>query len=223
MASSTTNPTESVSASSDRLSRLNPNGFMSANVPTTDSGSARLGISVAEALRRNRKITSTTSSSVMSRVVCTSPTECRIDTERSLSVSICTEPGNWGLSFSTMACTRSATRTVFVPGWRWIASTIARLPLNQLATRLSCTPSSTVPRSPSRTMAPASVLMMRLRNSRALSSWPSERRVSALSGPHRTPVGRLTLPDAMAPETWSMPTPRAASAWGSSWMRTAYF
>ena len=61
------------------------------------------------------------------------------------------------------------------------------------------------------------------RNSLAFSSWPSERMVRALSGPHSTPVGRLTLPEPIAPAAWSMPTPREASACGSSCTRTAYF
>ncbi len=42
------------------------------NVPTSEAGSARLGISVAEMFRRNRKITSTTSTTVMASVSLTS-------------------------------------------------------------------------------------------------------------------------------------------------------
>ena len=56
---------------------------MTANVPITDSGSARLGMIVAGRLRRNRKITSTTSTSVRPNVNLTSRTELRIDSERS--------------------------------------------------------------------------------------------------------------------------------------------
>ena len=56
---------------------------MTANVPTIDIGSARLGMIVAETLRRNRKITSTTSASVSSSVNFTSSTDSRIDSERS--------------------------------------------------------------------------------------------------------------------------------------------
>ena len=48
---------------------------MTGNVPTTESGSARLGISVAHALRRNRKITTTTSPSVSKSVRFTSLTD----------------------------------------------------------------------------------------------------------------------------------------------------
>ena len=83
MASSTTNPTESVSAIIDMLSRLNPSKYITANVPTIDIGSAMLGITVAEILRRNRKITRITRQTVSSSVNFTSFTESRIDFERS--------------------------------------------------------------------------------------------------------------------------------------------
>ena len=56
---------------------------MAPNVPTTDMGSARLGIIVAETLRRNRKITITTRAMVSTRVNLTSLTDSRIDSERS--------------------------------------------------------------------------------------------------------------------------------------------
>ena len=72
IASSTTNPTASVSAISDRLSRLNPRNCMTAKVPTIDSGRARLGMSVEERFRRNTKMTSTTSTRVSTSVNCTS-------------------------------------------------------------------------------------------------------------------------------------------------------
>ena len=52
MASSTTKPVEMVSAISDRLLRLKPSRYMAPNVPTSDSGTDRLGMMVARALRR---------------------------------------------------------------------------------------------------------------------------------------------------------------------------
>ena len=48
-----------------------------------DIGSARLGMMVAETLRRNRKITITTRKTVSSSVNCTSLTEARIESARS--------------------------------------------------------------------------------------------------------------------------------------------
>ena len=54
MASSTTKPTHSVSAISERLSRLKSSRYITANVPASDSGIAMLGMNAARALRRNR-------------------------------------------------------------------------------------------------------------------------------------------------------------------------
>ena len=83
MASSTTNPTESVRAISEMLSRLKPSTYMAAKVPTTDMGRARLGMIVAGILRRNRKMTMTTRHTVSTRVNFTSATDSRMELERS--------------------------------------------------------------------------------------------------------------------------------------------
>ena len=56
---------------------------MPAKVPTMDMGKARLGMIVADTLRRKRKMTMTTRAMASIRVNCTSLTESRIDTERS--------------------------------------------------------------------------------------------------------------------------------------------
>ena len=94
IASSTTKPTESVSAISDRLSRLYPSKYITANVPTSEHGSARLGIIVAERLRRKMKMTSTTSATVIIIVSFTSCTDSRIVSARSLRTSSETDAGN---------------------------------------------------------------------------------------------------------------------------------
>ena len=59
-ASSTTKPVEIVNAMSDRLLRLNPSPYITANVPMIDTGTVMPGMKVAAALRRKRKMTSTT-------------------------------------------------------------------------------------------------------------------------------------------------------------------
>ena len=83
MASSTRNPMASVSAISDRLSRLYPNWRMAINVSRSDNGSATAGMSVSVALPRNMKITATTSTNANISVACTSATELTIVCERS--------------------------------------------------------------------------------------------------------------------------------------------
>src|SRR5580765_8473035 len=103
-----------------------------------DIGSARLGMIVADQLRRNRKMTATTRKSVSSSVNVTSSTLALIVCERSYSTFIFTDGGISSWIFPSAALTRLATSTVFVPGWRWIASTIERSPLYQLAVLLFC-------------------------------------------------------------------------------------
>ncbi len=61
IASSTTKPVAIVSAINVRLLIEKPARYMTPNVPTSDSGTATLGITVADRLRRNTKITITTS------------------------------------------------------------------------------------------------------------------------------------------------------------------
>ena len=94
IASSTTKPVAMVIAISDRLLRLKPARYMTAKVPTSDSGTDRLGISVAEAVRRNRKITSTTSTTARPSSNCTSATEARIVLVRSVSTATSIAAGN---------------------------------------------------------------------------------------------------------------------------------
>ena len=127
---------------------------MTGIVPSSDSGSAMAGIAVAFALRRNRKITSTTSASASANVTCTSWNELRTDCERSKTVCSLRPCGSPDESVSTCAFTASTTCTALLPGWRWIASTTAGLPLNCARELSSCTLSSTRPRSCRRTGAP---------------------------------------------------------------------
>ncbi len=87
IASSTTKPTEMVSAISDRLSMLKPSTYIIAKVPTRASGTVTLGMIVAQRLRRKRKITITTRAIVSIRVNCTSFTEARIVVVRSVRMS----------------------------------------------------------------------------------------------------------------------------------------
>jgi len=103
IASSTTNPTDSERAISDRLFKLKPNRCMAANVPTMEIGNAKLGISVADRFPRKRKITSTTRATVSSSVNCTSSTEARIAVDESYKILRVTDggtnPWNVGISF----------------------------------------------------------------------------------------------------------------------------
>src|ERR1700682_1844547 len=96
MASSTTKPTAMVSAISDRLSRLKCIRYIAANEPASASGTVTLGMSVAQKLRKNSRITSTTRQMVSISVNSTSKTEARMVTVRSGMVSTVIAGGGGG-------------------------------------------------------------------------------------------------------------------------------
>jgi len=91
-----------------------------------DMGIATLGMNVADRLRRNRKITSTTRPRATSSVSLTSSTDSRIGSDRSNSTCIEIEAGSCARKVGSSSRTRRATSTVFVPGCRCTASTTAR-------------------------------------------------------------------------------------------------
>ena len=93
MASSTTKPVAMVSAMMDRLLRLKPARYITARVPISDSGTDRLGISVARQSPRNRKITATTSTTAKVSSICTSRTEARMVIVRSVRTVTSSELG----------------------------------------------------------------------------------------------------------------------------------
>ena len=74
MASSTTKPTDSVSASSVMLLIEKSNAYIAAQVPISEIGTASAGMMVAETERRNRKITRITRPIAIASVSCTSST-----------------------------------------------------------------------------------------------------------------------------------------------------
>ena len=97
IASSTTKPVAIVSAISVRLLMEKPARYITPNVPTSDSGTATLGMIVAGTLRRNTKITITTSATASSSSNCTSRTEARMVTVRSVSRTTSTAAGSEAL------------------------------------------------------------------------------------------------------------------------------
>src|SRR6476646_6648104 len=120
IASSTTNPVEIVSAISVRLFRLYPSRYITANVPTSDSGTAMLGITVPATVRRNTKITSTTSTTVSTSSNCTSSTDARIVVVRSVSTLTDTDGGSVDWRWGSSLWMRSTTSMMFAPGCRWM-------------------------------------------------------------------------------------------------------
>src|SRR5689334_260863 len=94
IASSTTNPVEIVSAINVRLLRLNPIKYIVPNVPMSDSGTAAAGMTVADNVLRNRKITMITSATANISSNCTSRTEARMEVVRSVNTVTWTDEGS---------------------------------------------------------------------------------------------------------------------------------
>ena len=154
MASSTTKPVEMVRAMSVRLLRLYPIRYMTPKVPTSDMGTAMLGMMVAETLRRNRKMTITTSPTVSISSNSTSSTEARMVVVRSVRMAISTEVGRELRRAGSSFFTRSTTSMMLAPGWRWMLRMTAGTSFIQAAWRTFSAPSTTVATSESRTGAP---------------------------------------------------------------------
>ena len=88
IASSTTNPTETASAISDRLSIEKPASHIIAHVPASDSGTVTPAAKVVAARRKNTNTTNMTRTMVAISVSCISFTLARIVWVRSDSTEI---------------------------------------------------------------------------------------------------------------------------------------
>src|SRR5690242_11394259 len=100
--------------------------YMTANVPRMENGSAMLGISVAEALRRNTKITMITRARVTNMVVWTSWKASRMFFERSLRRRRCTAGGSCDWKNGIRRDISLVTSMVLLPGWRMTMRFTAR-------------------------------------------------------------------------------------------------
>src|SRR5271157_1376313 len=83
------------------------------------------GMMVAQKLRRNRKITMTTSATVSSNVNCTSATEARMVSVRSEMTETFIAAGIDASSTGSMALIRATVWMTLAPGWRWMPRMIA--------------------------------------------------------------------------------------------------
>ena len=123
-------------------------------MPINDSGTVTAGMMVAQKLRKNRKMTITTSATERMSVNCTSFTEARMVSVRSETVSILMSDGMDACSIGIIALMRSTVAMTLAPGVRWIGRMIARFLLNQAAIRLFSGPSIAFPTSFTRTGEP---------------------------------------------------------------------
>ena len=101
-----------------RLLMENPARYMIPKVPTSDSGTAMPGIKVALALRRNRKITITTSAMARKSSNCVSSTDARMVVVRSAITRTSMDAGKVACNLGNRAFTRSTVWITLAPGWR---------------------------------------------------------------------------------------------------------
>ena len=85
-----------------------------------ESGTATLGMTVAEGLRRKRKSTITTRPTVSISSNSTSPTDARMVVVRSVSTVTFTDGGSAVASCGRRRSMRSTTPMMLAPGWRWM-------------------------------------------------------------------------------------------------------
>jgi hypothetical protein len=108
---------------------------MAPNVPTSDSGTATLGMMVAAMVRRKRKITITTRAMTSISSNSTSCTEARMVVVRSVRVVTWIEVGSEARSCGSSVVTRSTTEMMLAPGWRWMLTITAGTWFIQAASR----------------------------------------------------------------------------------------
>ena len=125
IASSTTKPVEIVSAINVRLFRLKSIRYMTPKVPTSDNGTAAAGITVADRVRRNRKITMITRATASINSNCTSRTDARMEIVRSVSTVTWTDEGRALCNCGSSFLIRSTTSMTLAPGCRWILTITA--------------------------------------------------------------------------------------------------
>ncbi|MNH26650.1 hypothetical protein D3C79_867150 [compost metagenome] len=125
MASSTTRPVARISAISDMLFNEKPHRYMAAKVPTSDTGTARVGISEARRLPRNRNTTRITSTTAMIRVCSASLRVALITGERSMATSSLTLAGISDSSAGNCSFILRTVSMMLAPVWRLITSSTA--------------------------------------------------------------------------------------------------
>ena len=152
MASSTTRPVASTSASS--VSRLieKPSSAIIAKVPISDSGMVTSGTSTARGDPRNANTTSPTIASDSNKVITTSWMEAWMKSALSSSTTSCIAGGICRRSSSTSRSRVSATASVLASG---VGLMSMKTPCRSLEVRRNVSgsvPNSTLATSPSRTM-----------------------------------------------------------------------
>ena len=110
---------------------------MIASVAIRETGTEMLGMMVAGTLRRNTKITSTTSTIDTSNSTVASVTEARITPVLSATICTCIDCGRLARSCGSCFLISLTVAMTFAPGWRMTLSTIAGVSLYQAPCSMS--------------------------------------------------------------------------------------
>ena len=133
MASSTTSPIASTSASSVSKLIENPNNQSTAKVASRQMGTVTAGMMVARQLPKNRKMTRTTSAAASAKVTQTPLMALLMNSESSEPTEIVIPCGSEGLICSARSLAPSATAKVFAPDCRTMPMPSADSPLRRKA------------------------------------------------------------------------------------------
>ncbi len=154
IASSTTKPTEIVSAISEKLLRLNPSRYIAPSVPARLNGTVTAAAKVGTRRRMNSATTISTSAMLISKVHSTSATLARMVVVRSEMVATRMSGGIHARSCGSAARTRSTVSMTLAPAVLVSVSRMAGFLPSHAASLVLDTLSSTSATSPSRTVAP---------------------------------------------------------------------
>ncbi len=125
MASSTTSPAARINAISDSTLSENPNRYMTAKVPTSDTGTASAGISAVRRRPRNRNTSTMTRPTAISSVRSASCSVARITGERSMAMFRSTLPGMIACRAGSSRRMPSMVSMMLAPAWRLTISNTA--------------------------------------------------------------------------------------------------
>ena len=194
---------------------------MTAKVPTSEIGTTTAGISVMRTERRNSSVTSTTRPTASTSSFCTSRTEARMLSVRSVRMRTSTLAGSVAVSCGSSARMRSATSMTLASGWRWTLMRIARSASAQAARKRSSGPSMIRATSLSRSGAPFFQATISDSYWSTVVIWSLASRMVLRTGPSKLPLGRLALAEAIAVCRSASVRPAPASAAASACTRIA--
>src|SRR5215469_151870 len=128
--------------------------YITAKVPISESGTATLGMMVADRLCRKRKITITTRPTVSINSNSTSFTEAWMLVVMSVMVVTVIDAGRLASSCGRICLMRLTTVMVLAPGWRWMFTITAGVVFIHAACFVFSTPLMTLATSFTKTGAP---------------------------------------------------------------------